>query len=470
MFNKSINFAVTFAFLLFPTLGFSAPQFKSPAAIERFEGKDRPLYAHPNLAAFRGAGRGVRPDIPGASIHARDPESGIVVYKAVATEKTLLKAALGKQGFAEIPAYVTADGRWVVPTDQLIVQFRKNAAPSEVDAFLAARGAGIVRARRNHPNQFVVRIADPAAAMNAALDWQKSDLVEWAQANCLREARSRFIPNDPDFFAQWSLHNTNQNGSVLHRDLSAERAWDITRGNTNVIVAVLDDGFELTHPDLAANVFSNSAELVNALDDDFNGYTNDYRGWDFWDNDNDPSPANTNDAHGMATAGLIIAQADNGLGIAGLANLCRLLPIRVYSQDVAKDINWADSVEYAAQFADVMSISYFIDPLPASYDAIRYAVTSGRGGKGCVVCAAYGNDGVFRRYLADLAAAPEVLSVSGTSNYDKRSWFGDYGPSVNVVGPAGGGNIAIASTDRMGVNGYDPTDYTLRTLQGPSFS
>ena len=471
LFHKLLHLAVTLALLFVPASSFSGPNSKSPVvACERIAGENRPLYAHPNLAAFRNPRSGALPAEGGMSIRVRDPESGIVVYQVASAEKAALKAALGKRGFSEIPAYATPDGRWVVPTDQLVVQFRREATQAEVDAFLAARGGKIVRSRRNHHNQFVVEIADPAFAMKTAADWYSSDLVEWAQANCLRESKPRFMPNDAHFSQQWYLHNTNQSGSVLNRDLCAERAWDITRGNTNVIVAVLDDGFELTHPDLAANVFSNSAELVDTLDNDGNGYTNDYWGWDFWHDDNDPSPVHTNDAHGMATAGLILAAADNGLGVAGVANLCKLLPVRVYSDDVVKDINWADAVEYAAELADVLSISYFIEPAALNHDALRYAVTSGRGGKGCVVCAALGNDGVYRRYMADLATAPEVLSVSGNSNYDKRSWFGDYGPSLRLVGPAGGGNIGISSTDRTGADGYDPTDYCLDVLEGTSFS
>lgn len=468
MLKSSIHYiAGILLVLLLPVGGFAESKAKSPVAFERFAGRDRPLYTHPQLAAFRNLKKSA---VSGISIRAQDPDSGIVIYKTDSSTKRSLASSLAKQGLSEVPVYVSANGHWVAPTDTLIVQFRKDASSSEIDAFLTAHGGTMVRARRNHPNQFVVKIADPAAAMNTALEWYDSDLVEWAQANCLREAEPRFLPNDTYFFAQWHLHNTNQNGSVLHRDVGAVRAWDITRGSTNVVVAVLDDGIELNHPDLAANIFTNANDPVNGVDDDSNGFVDDVHGWDFWDGDNDPSPATADNNHGTATTGLVIAPADNGLGVAGMANRCRLLPVRVYS-DTSKDIDWADSVEYAAQFADVLSISYFIDPLPASYDAIRYAVTSGRGGKGCVICTAYGNDGVLRRYMADLAAAPEVLGVSGTSNYDKRSWFGDYGPSLSMVGPAGGGNIAMITTDRMGTNGYDKTlDYTLHDLQGTSFS
>ncbi len=469
--TKAIHRTVVFSLLLLPALALAGPPPKAPAAFERAGGKDRPLYTHSGISAFRGA----KPAPSNSAIRVRDPESGIVVCRTTASGRSALKAAMGKQGFSEIPAYAAPDGRWVVPTDQLIVQFSRSATQEQIDAFLASRSSAIVRARRNHPSQFVVKIADPALAMSAALEWQKSALVHWAQANCLRQAKPRFIPNDTYFPDQWSVHNTGQAGGALNRDINAERAWDVTRGAANVIVAVLDDGFEMTHPDLAANVFTNFADPVNGFDDDFNGYVDDITGWDFWDSDNDPSPANSSDAHGVATAGLVIAPADNNEGIAGMANLCRLLPLRVASEDVVKDIDWADSIEYAARIADVISISYFIDPFPVNYEAIRYAVTSGRGGKGCVVCAAYGNDGVFRRYTADLATEPEVLGVSGNSNYDKRSWFGDYGPSLSVVGPAGGGNLALVTTDRSDsdpsvTNGWEWGSYSFYSAEGTSFS
>lgn len=444
---------------------------RTVAAWERMENGPRPLYRHDRCLAFRA--RAPWPELPGATLKASSEAEGIAVYaldQHVLTRRDGVVAAARRAGADEIPCYSTPDGRFVVPTDLVVVQFHPGVSSREVDSFLAARGARAVATRANHPGRLLAHLPHPADALPAACAWHASPLVRWAQANCLREAVPRFLPNDPLFLDQWSLRNTGQGGSVLHRDVGAGSAWDITRGSTGIVVAVLDTGLELDHPDLSANVFTNEADPLNAIDDDGNGYTNDIHGWDFVDNDNDPSPVSPNENHGMPIAGVILAAADNTAGVAGLAHRCRLLPLRVYNPDTVVDINWADAVEYAAQFADVINISYLIHPTPLNHDALRYATVRGRNGLGSVICASLGNDGVLRRFAGDLAASPEVLSVSGNSNYDRRSWFGDHGPALNVLAPAGGGNLWMASTDRLGSNGYEPGDYCVTNREGTSYA
>lgn len=280
-----------------------------------------------------------------------------------------------------------------------------------------------------------------------------------------------FPPSDPMFADQWHLHNTGQGGGggiMVNRDLYVQGAWNVTTGDPSVVVAILDDGTELTHPDLAGNVFTNYAEYgggkhTNSVDEDANGYTNDWRGWDFADNDNNPFPETSEDNHGTAAAGLICAVTDNGEGVAGVAPRCRFLPIRVAVAGVS-GADWAKAIRYAASFTNVgvISISASLPAEPAVYDALRYAVTEGRGGLGCVVCTALGNAGVERRFTSDAAAAAEALTVSGTTDYDRRSWFADYGAPVNLVCPAGGGRLPLVTTDRIGTNGYDNGSYTTR--------
>ncbi|OQW96346.1 MAG: hypothetical protein BWK77_05155 [Verrucomicrobia bacterium A1] len=443
------------------------------AAQERFEGQIRPLYRSTSHVAFRRMSGRPNPAAgrTGAEFRGEYAASGIAIYEAAPETRHSLATDMIARGFVEIPCYVTADGRWVVPTDLVVIQFRPDAADAEIRRFLAGENAALITARRNHDRQFIVRVPDPAQALALADSWHDSKLVLWAQASCVRQAVPRFTPNDPMYPLQWHLQNTGQGGGLYNHDVSADRAWDITRGDSNVVIAVLDDGFVFAHPDLAANTFTNTADPVNSVDDDFNGYTDDYHGWDFTDSDNDPAPG-TNDGHGVAVAGLAVAVVNNSVGVAGLANRCRLLPLRVYSTSLDNDIDWAAAVEYAAGFSNVavISISYLIDPTPLNMGAMRYALVRGRGGKGCVISVALGNDGVRRRYVEDLAAAPEALGVGGNSNYDKKPWFADYGPALNVVAGAGGGNRALVTTDRLGAAGYEPGNYSTNSAEGTSFS
>jgi len=359
-----------------------------------------------------------------------------------------------------------------LPTDTILVRFKPNALPAETSNVLTSCGATVsAKPDPRHEGRYTLKVSSVDEVAGVLHTLSKSPLILWAQVDCKSQSRPKYLPDDASFTSQWYLHNTGQSGSMTNRDLSAEKAWDITRGTSNVVIAILDDGFDLTHPDLAANVFINPGEYgggreSDGVDDDGNGYKDDWRGWDFIDGDNDPSPALASNNHGTTMAGLAVAVAGNGIGIAGLANRCRFLPIRVASTNTTYS-TWAQAIEYAAQFADVISISYYLDTKDAIYDALDNALVRGRGGKGSVICTALGNSGIKCRYTSDAAAAPETISVSGNSNYDKRSWFADYGPSMNMVCPAGGGGYGnvddrsrLLTTDRTGAAGYTNIDYT----------
>ncbi|MCH8473874.1 MAG: S8 family serine peptidase [Opitutales bacterium] len=121
-------------------------------------------------------------------------------------------------------------------------------------------------------------------------------------------------PNDPDYPKLWGLPQ-----------IEANFAWEITTGRRNVVVAVIDSGVDYTHPDLADNIFYNTGESVNGTDSDGNGFIDDIRGWDFYDDSNDPMDENR---HGTHVAGTVAAVGNNAVGITGVAWDTRILPLR----------------------------------------------------------------------------------------------------------------------------------------------
>jgi len=147
-------------------------------------------------------------------------------------------------------------------------------------------------------------------------------------------------PNDPAFTAGrlWGLHNTGQSGGVADADIDAPEAWDLRRGLEGVTVAVVDDGVEATHPDLAPQMWSNPGETgngreTNGVDDDGNGKVDDHRGWDFAGADNAPDDwGGTTSGHGTHVAGTIGARGDDGVGVTGVNWGARLMPLRVCSE------------------------------------------------------------------------------------------------------------------------------------------
>lgn len=216
-----------------------------------------------------------------------------------------------------------------------------------------------------------------------------NSLVAYALPNYY--ATPTLVPNDTNFTQMWGMNNTGQTGGTSDADIDAVEAWDINTGSRNVIVAVLDDGIDITHPDLAANVFVNTNEApgdANAdgcpgicgvdddgdglrdfedpevrnifnngvdddhdgvvdeqsgdfdgaiYDDDENGYPDDFNGWDFRDNDNNPAH-DASGGHGTHVAGTIGALGNNGLGVTGVNWRVSILPLRVFgSSDMATD-------------------------------------------------------------------------------------------------------------------------------------
>ncbi|MCS6980997.1 MAG: S8 family serine peptidase, partial [Flavobacteriales bacterium] len=140
----------------------------------------------------------------------------------------------------------------------------------------------------------------------------------------------RATPNDPNFATQqWSMHNTGQNGGTPDADIDAVEAWDITTGgwtvqNDTIVVAVIDGGFQVNHPDLQANMFRNYNEIAgNGIDDDQNGYVDDINGWNAYTN----SGTLQSDNHGTHVAGIIGAVGNNNTGVAGVNWRVKILPI-----------------------------------------------------------------------------------------------------------------------------------------------
>jgi uncharacterized repeat protein (TIGR01451 family) len=133
-------------------------------------------------------------------------------------------------------------------------------------------------------------------------------------------------PNDPRYAEMWALKNTGQSGGTAGKDISAEAAWDTTTGSRSVVVGVVDEGIDINHPDLQANVWTNAGELAgNGLDDDGNGYVDDVHGWDFfhddssvYDNPANVAGANAPDAHGTHVAGTVGATGNNNAGVVGV--------------------------------------------------------------------------------------------------------------------------------------------------------
>lgn len=216
-------------------------------------------------------------------------------------------------------------------------------------------------------------------------------------------------------------------------------AWKTTRGD--VIVAIVDNGIEFDHPDLAGQIWTNPNEQPNGLDDDGNGFTDDVHGWDFLDNDADPSviPASDDiDFHGTAVAGVIAAATDNGVGVAGNCPDCRLMILRardfIHQPTVIPKL--AQAIDYAVnQGARVVVISDgrpvgTVDAMTLTglEDAIQRAAD-----KGTLVVASAGNDGTNAVRIP--ATITDVLAVAAVDWQDAPMSWTSYGKAVDIAAP-----------------------------------
>ncbi|HEX5936262.1 MAG TPA: S8 family peptidase [Actinomycetota bacterium] len=248
------------------------------------------------------------------------------------------------------------------------------------------------------------------------------------------------IPNDPMFLAeQWALRNTGQNHLITEsgfvpkdrarglsdRDVDANTAWNTESGAADVVVAVLDSGVDIDHPDLVDAMWNNPDEVVNdGLDNDGNGKIDDVYGWDFLRDDRNPSPPNNlNASHGTHVAGIVAATRGNAKGIAGVCGSCRIMGLR-FDLSLGQEI---EAIEYAvAEHADVINMS-FASPVWSA--AERAAIEdAGHAGVLTVVAAAnfsadndvafFPEDGFAPAYPASYTLRT-ILSVAASNHEDE---------------------------------------------------
>ncbi len=269
---------------------------------------------------------------------------------------------------------------------------------------------------------------------------------------------SKSIPDDEMFYRQWYLQNSGSvepsSGGGLPKigaDIKILNAWDIEKGSEDVIVAIMDSGIKDDHPDLKDRIWINKNEIANnGIDDDNNGYVDDYKGWDFAYNDKRPEDGF---GHGTNIATVIGASTNNAIGYAGVDQKCRLMNCKNLNSDNSGEYGWwAESIKYAVDNgAKIINMSEGGDDYSEVLKtAIDYALESG-----VLIDAAMMNKGDNRDYYP--ASYKGVFAVGATDTDDKRckrfSWGGGscWGKHISVVAP---GN-KIYGLDYENNEGYD---------------
>ncbi|HIL97803.1 MAG TPA: LEPR-XLL domain-containing protein, partial [Pseudomonadales bacterium] len=290
--------------------------------------------------------------------------------------------------------------------------------------------------------------------------FESNKLFESFEADAVQLAAS--MPNDPKLELQFGLHNTDQAGGLADADIDAPEAWDITTGSRDVVVAVIDSGVDYTHPDLAANIWTNPGEVAgDGIDNDLNGFIDDVHGWDFRNNDADPMDDNS---HGTHVAGIIGAVGNNDLGVTGVAQQTSIMALKFldsrnsgFASDAVRAINYATMMNREHDVpVGILNNSWVSTTTSVGlYSSVKSAEA-----QDILVVAAAGNAG-YRGHNIDESPhfpasynLPNVLSVAASDSYNNIARFSNYGPdTVDIAAP--GTSIYSTYPTSLGEYGYD---------------
>ncbi|MCX7833843.1 MAG: S8 family serine peptidase [Ignavibacteria bacterium] len=284
------------------------------------------------------------------------------------------------------------------------------------------------------------------------------DNIEYVQkVNILKlnfSLENTFIPNDPYYSKQYYLNETGFNF-----------LWNYTLGDSNIVIAVIDSGLDFLHPDLQNSYKLNYGEYgngkeSNGIDDDNNGYIDDWRGWNFIYNNNDPTDDNIY-SHGTAVTGVINASINNGIGIASASPKCKVLVLKAFDRN---GYGAEDIISYAILYAvsagvKVMNFS-FGDFIYSNLlrDVINFAYE-----QNITMIASAGNDGSNRLHYP--SAFGEVISVGASNQFNYKATFSSFGETVDIFAP--GEQILTTSRRGFGLQEFEG-DYFY--ISGTSFS
>lgn len=363
----------------------------------------------------------------------------------------------------------------IYANDRIIVKFKAEAEPMDVDAAAEeiVRVPGVraeTLTKRPQGGTHLIRLNGNLSVEEAVRRAKDDPRVEFAEPDYFVYATDT-VPNDPRFSDLWGMSSIGCSQCAADQQslsIDATRAWDITTGSDNIVVAVLDTGVDLQHEDLAANAWVNPGEIAgNGKDDDGNGYIDDINGWNFYDDNNQTFKSSQEDFHGTHVAGSIGAVGNNGKGVAGVAWHVKLMVLKFLggTQGKGSTSNAVLGINYAI---DMRTRGVNVRVINASWgggndsQALRQAIAAANDA-GILFVAAAGNGGTNIDNNPDFPASyardlPNAISVAALGQDGYMASFSNYGhDSVSLAAPG----TNILSTYPGGI---------YQTLQGTSMS
>ena len=349
----------------------------------------------------------------------------------------------GKKQAAE--ATVIGDA-WIPGRPEVLVKFKSGVSRSAIEALMRRFNDRIEDRIEHAPGWESIDDLDNADAETTVAEYSKLPEVEYVEPNFEIELSevdegnplTPVLPHDPQFNEQWALANSGQRGGTQGADISATLAWATTTGDDDIVVAVLDSGVDYTHEDLATNMWVRPSSMAPYKDTEL-GTFDDVHGFNAIDNVSDPMDDN---GHGTHCAGIIGAEGENNLGIAGVNWNVRIMPLKFMNaggfgttKDAIEAINYVIDRKKAGVNVRVISASWGSTMKSrALEDVIRKAYEND-----ILFVAAAGNASVNNDRSPHYPSSynvPNVVSVAALDRNDQLARFSNYGlKSVAVAAP-----------------------------------
>ena len=357
----------------------------------------------------------------------------------------------------ELPVYITPFGTRAVLTKDLVVRFKPNF--NNKISILQNNNLKIKKVLFGK-NRYLVKVnGEPSDTLKISNKLNKLSSVVYAQPDYLRIYKLR--NSDPYYYKQWHLSSTEQQGALLGADISAEEAWQLSKGKPEVIIAICDNGVDIEHPDLKDSI-------INGLNvpDNINQSIQNGCCW-----------------HGTAVAGVAAAKGYNNVGVRGVCPSCSIMPVNnesIGSYNITADSEIAELFTWPADngaavmnnswgpdggdpsITDNIPLDPYNEDLPEIVEeALLYAEQNGRNGKGMVIVFAAGNSNVEFEY-DKFASHPLTLSVSASGDQNLKADYSSFGSKIDVCAPSQGGiTSGIFTTDVRGSSGLNDQYFPL---------